>query len=322
MRSSRSIERTIARALRWASSTWRMLQAQRTRTPPPITRATPSRPAGDEIGDLFVQVRAVRRAVPAEEDADEAEDHGRHADRLEPRAHVAPAASTAGPVDDGGQPLQARRHGASPDRRARGAADGGTAALANPGVTGRTSPGSGLDPPKSFIADSSEVGQVVGGGGEALHQRVAVHARGAEELAGVVGAFVGVGQGAGRQEPEQDESRADPLEGGDRQRGRGRGTRSAAPAPEAARRRAARPGGREPSSRPGAAACEGPAARVAGDGGLAATAGVGDAAGEAPRRAAAVAGHEAGEAVEPTCTVARSRVRLLVVGQRHGELRR
>ena len=66
--------------------------------------------ARDEVGHLLVEVGAVGRAVPAEQDADEAEDDERHADPLEPLAHVAAAAARARPVHHGGQALQARRH--------------------------------------------------------------------------------------------------------------------------------------------------------------------------------------------------------------------
>ena len=194
MRSSRSTERTMASALRRSSSIWRMLQARAHQHTAADDERDAEQAARDEVRDLLVQVRAVRRAVPAEQDADEAEDDQRHADPLEPLAHVAAAAARTRPVDHGGQALQAGRHrgravGLRLGARARPARAARRPVPASPlrsglALTGAPRPGSGScdDLPKMVhAAGTSEVGQFVRRGVETLHERVPVRTGGAEQ---------------------------------------------------------------------------------------------------------------------------------------------
>ena len=142
-RSSRSTERTMAKALRRSSSSRRMLQAVRRRTPPADDEGHAEQPTRDQVGDLLVLVRAVRGAVPAEEDADEPEGDHRHAEDLEPATHVRAAALAAGPLDDGGQAAEAGVDGGGVGV---GGSVGLTAAVGR-GQRGRAVPGPTQDGP-------------------------------------------------------------------------------------------------------------------------------------------------------------------------------
>ena len=141
--------------------------------------------ARDEIGHLLVEVRAVRCAVPAEQDADEAEDdeptcrwsratcarcvrRGPGGPGRPRRPGAAGASGTGVAVGSAGGRRDAS---AAPDGDARRRTPGG-----RPGVTRRRARVSD-DRPKSFISwILRSRSEVVGGGGEALHERVAVRA--------------------------------------------------------------------------------------------------------------------------------------------------
>ena len=161
-----------------------------------------------------------------------------------------------------------------------------------------------------------------GGCGEALHERVAVGARGAEHPAGVVGPLVGVGERGGGEQAEEDQRRPDPLEGRRDRRRRRRGGGRGLPEPAAGPGRSCRlkppvPARRERAARAGVAR-EAARSRVAGGGRA------GDDGREAPaspsrcRVLPLLPAAKAGEAVELTCTVARSRVSCWSLGRATG----